>query len=74
MNRPYLERVASPSVYHCFPGVTSDQIMDLLGPVLDEGGKTGVPGEEPVEASLNWEPNAHACRNWELNPGLIGAK
>ena len=35
INRPYLERVASLSVYHCFPGGHSDQILDLFGPVLD---------------------------------------
>ena len=34
MNRPYLKRVASLSVYHYFPGGSSDQIEDLFGPVL----------------------------------------
>ena len=36
--------------------------------------KTGVPGEKPAEASLDWKPNAHKCRDRESNPGLIGAK
>ena len=29
---------------------------------------------KPTEASLDWKPNAHKCRNRELNPGLVGAK
>ena len=33
INWPYLQRVASLSVYHCFPGEPSDQILDLFGPV-----------------------------------------
>ena len=64
---PYLERVASLCVYHCFPGGPSDQILDLFGPVLDAG-------EKPAEASLDWKPSAHKCRDWGSNPGLIGAK
>ena len=33
-----------------------------------------MPGEKPAEASLDWKPNAHKCRDRESNPGLIGAK
>ena len=29
---------------------------------------------KPTEASLDWKPNAHKCRNPGTNPGLIGAK
>ena len=29
---------------------------------------------KPTEASLDWKPNAHKCRDRESNPGLIGAK
>ena len=36
--------------------------------------KTGVPGEKPVEASLDWKPSAHKCQDGGLNQGLIGAK
>ena len=40
---PYIERVASLSVYHCFPGGPSDQILDIFGPDLDAGGKLDRP-------------------------------
>ena len=36
-------------------------------------GKPQDPGKL-TEASLDWKPNAHKCRDRELNPGLIGAK
>ena len=29
---------------------------------------------KPAEVSLNWKPNAYKARDWELNPGIIGAK
>ena len=36
-------------------------------------GKPEDPGK-PMEASLDWKPNAHKCQNRGSNPGLIGAK
>ena len=41
LHRPYLERVASLSVYHYFPGGPSD--LDLFGAVLDARGKLECP-------------------------------
>ena len=29
---------------------------------------------KPTEASLDWKPNAHKCRDQESNPELIGIK
>ena len=43
----------------------------LRSPVLDAGGKTGGPRGKPTEASLDWKPNAHKCRDRKSNPGLI---
>ena len=75
INRPYLERVASLSVNHCFPGGPSDQILDHFWSSFRCRKKTGVPEEKPTEASLDCKPNAHKCRDRESNPGLlIGAK
>ena len=36
-NEPYLEMVASLSMYHCFRGGPSHQMLDLFGPVLGAG-------------------------------------
>ena len=58
---PYLERVATLSVDHCFPGGPSDQILDLFWSSFRCRRKTGVPGEKPAEASLDWKPNAHTA-------------
>ena len=73
INRPYLERVASLSVYRCFPGGPSDQILDHFWSSFRCRRKTRVPGEKLAEASLDWKPNAHKCRDRGSNPGLIGA-
>ena len=43
INRPYLERVASLSVYHCFLGGPSDLSLDLFGIVLDARGRPECP-------------------------------
>ena len=37
-------------------------------------GKQAWTRGKPTEASMDWKPNAHKCRDRESNPGLIGAK
>ncbi len=34
--------------------------------------KTRVPGEKPVEASLDWKPNGHTAPGLGIKPGLSG--
>ncbi len=34
--------------------------------------KTGVPGEKPAEASLDWKPSGHTAPGPGIEPGLSG--
>ncbi len=36
--------------------------------------KTGVPGEKPVEASLDWKPNGHTASGLGITPWLNGPR
>ncbi len=36
--------------------------------------KTGDPGEKPVEASLDWKPNARTAPGPGIEPGVSGAQ
>ena len=65
---PYFREDSLTQCVHCFRGGPSDQILDIFVPVLLDA------GEKPVEASLNWKPSAHKCRDRGSNAGLIGAK
>ena len=73
VNRPYLERVASLSVYHCFPGGPSDQILDLFGPVLDAERKPECP-EKNLWKQV-WTGNQmHMSAGTRVKPGTRWCK
>ncbi len=65
------------SVYkHCFPEGPSELIErnKLKKSSFRCRRKTGVPGEKPAEASLDWKPNGHTTPGLGIEPGLSGPR